>query len=427
MPNHANLDSSAGYFDMSALLTDAVEWTAENRLVKAILAADWSPRAVRNWSEVPFQDIEWSKIPVIAWQHKIRPMMAAALRQAGWPGVPPAVREAIEAAERDCSLKAIAQLRLLSRLGGLARREGIRVLVLKGVTLSLQLYGDPFLREAFDLDLMVHPDDAARMDALLLGAGCVPCTTPPPLSPRQAAILARYHKDRRFVHCSSGTVIECHWRWDRNPHLFAPDFDTLWQNREELAVPDATMAVLGRDDLALQLSTHGARHQWDRWKWIADLVAVYRAASTADLERQRRHAAAAGIAQLFDSGLLFVHAVTGLALPPTVLAQAAQNRTARRLATWALRQSVQERAAAKLANPLQQVLYGLSLRQSMPYLAHEIGHMIHRDEDWYALRLPDALIWLYYAYRPFSVLTRAVTDHFGATKQGNRDDRTPDA
>jgi hypothetical protein len=48
------------------------------------------------------------------------------------------------------------------------------------------------IRESFDLDLFVEPDDAPRLKELLKSAGFAPRTVRPRITPRQSAILARY-------------------------------------------------------------------------------------------------------------------------------------------------------------------------------------------------------------------------------------------
>ena len=392
-----------------------VTWTKERQLIGAILAADWSATAKRSWDRTLFLGIDWTKIPNLAWQYKIRPMMAAALREAGWVDVPPVIRAEVESAERQCARKAIWQLKLLAAITTAAERRTIRVIALKGVTLSLHLYGDPFIREAFDLDLLVHPDDSARFEEVLQAQGCAPLSQGAPLTPRQMAILRRFHHDKRFRHAESGVMVESHNMLDHNPHLISTDFDALWQARGQVPLVSGSVAILGAEDLLHSFGIHASRHGWERWKWIADLAALYRRTNAADLSRQREKAAREGNQNLFDSWLLLTSAVTGMALPQMALDRAARNKQARVLAEGALRISSGEHTPGTITgrrNLLRQAAYRFGLKRSPRYVAFELADLFHRDGDWYALRLSDRLIWVYYLVRPISIVWRLASALF---------------
>jgi hypothetical protein len=46
------------------------------------------------------------------------------------------------------------------------------------------------------------------------------------------------------------------------------------------------------------------------------------------------------------------------------------------------------------------------LRREPRHVAHELAAMMHRANDWYELRLPDALIPVYYVLRPLLLVGR---------------------
>jgi len=41
------------------------------------------------------------------------------------------------------------------------------------------------------------------------------------------------------------------------------------------------------------------------------------------------------------------------------------------------------------------------MKRSVRYLAVELLALFHRDDDWYALNLPDQMMWAYYFFRRF--------------------------
>ena len=234
------------------------------------------------------------------------------------------------------------------------------------MALSLYLYGNPFLRESFDLDFLVHPDDVGSFDAVLKEAGCLPLEDGLPLTPRQTAILARYRHHDRYRHRESGINIESHWGLYHNRHLIRTDFDALWERRTEIASSEGAVPILVRDDLMLQLGNHATRYRWERWKWIADMVALHRPMTDADFSRLWAKAASEGCLHLADATLLITRTVTNMELPLSVLTATEADRTARRLARRALAFSVRNRVPGRRAgfwHNIGTILYGFSLKR----------------------------------------------------------------
>ena len=383
---------------------------AEHRLIGRIVSADWQAGAKRSWPRDWFGDIDWPRIPGLSWQHKARPMMAAALREAGYPGLSVAVRGPLENAERNCVSRNMRQVALLRDLVAAANEQGLRVIALKGVALSARLYGDPFIREAFDLDLLVHPEDVSRMDALLLAMDCRPPSHDKPLSPRQDAHLRRFSHDRKFIQAEYGVVVERHHSLDQNPNLIATDFEGLWNGRAQVRIGDFDATCLGDAALAHYLYIHAARHAWERWKWIGDLVALSRHWTGDDFRMHRDVAQRAGSLHLFQSWLLLTQEIAGADASAEALG-AATDRKARRVADRALQMSSvthTERSIRGFRYNLRLIVQRLLLKNSPRYFGWEILVLLHRDRDWRTWRLPDRLIFLYYLMRPISYISRGI-------------------
>jgi energy-coupling factor transporter ATP-binding protein EcfA2 len=292
------------------------------------LGADWSSGKKRSWDAALFDGIHWPKILNLARQYKIRPMMAATLREAGWPHVPAEIRSAMEKDERASSIRTMRQLQLLGELAAQANALGLRVFAMKGVALSLHLYKDPFIREAYDLDFLVHPEDIVRFDELLLAAGCKPEEHGPQLSAKQEKILARFLHHRKFYQTETGVVVERHHVFYQNTHSIRTDFDALWEAREWVAVGKEQVPILGNTDLIHFLGVHASRHGWERWKWIADQAMLLRRLDAASLTQARERARQEGNHNLFDSWLLLVSWLAGWPSPPAPVESAARNRYA---------------------------------------------------------------------------------------------------
>ena len=383
----------------------------EHRLIGSILAADWSLRASRVWDSSLFTGINWDLIPALAAQLKVRPMLAVALREAGWPGVPASVRARVEAAEIQCTRKTLVLLSLLAGVTDRAQSRGIRVLALKGPALSRKLYDDPIIRESFDLDILVHPNDVTAMAEVLAAEGILPDFEGPALSPLQTARLRHYNKHDAFRDRVSGTVVECHYSLDHNPWRLHIGFDELWNRHQTVAVAGQRIAIPGDSDLIQFLCAHAARHIWDRWKWLGDFAALCRLFSGKEMAEHREFACGLGNSLIFDASFLLTAAVTGIQLPNELAQRVCENRAASAAAHRSLSLLLNGRGtncAPSHAYLLRQIVERLRLKPSLRCVTFEAVVLAHRQEDWQAYRLPDSMVWAHYPIRLLSLVARVL-------------------
>jgi hypothetical protein len=147
---------------------------------------------------------DWKCIIEGARRHRVAPLLLAGVQTCQSPHLPADAvtelrQEAFAAARR--SLAQTAEIGRLSRIFGQA---GIRVLALKGVVLSEQLYGDPAQRNPRDIDLLVDPQEFAE-------AGCAPRRGR--VSTRRSDPVAA--PSRRLSTLGQGRRIFPHYRRDR--------------------------------------------------------------------------------------------------------------------------------------------------------------------------------------------------------------------
>lgn len=380
----------------------------EFSIIHKVVSHDWSGGATGIADQALFEVTDWDALLNQTWSAKIRPMMTATARAVQWSGVPAYARASLEADEQQCHRRTMDQLHVLATLLPSAEEHGHRLLVLRGVPLSVHLYGSPFIRESFDLDLLVAPQDQDGMQRLLAEHGFV-VHDPVATTPRQSVARQRYTHHVHYRHGKTGTVVECHSRLDPNDDMIATDFEVLWARRQTISVANSTVAIPGQDDLLHILGMHASRHAWSRWKWIADIVTLLRRSTDTDIARQRAIAVKAGNGEAFDSWLLITQAMDTTALPVRAAARANENRRARHLADLALRYSTRKMQSTKANDNrqrLREIRYRLAIRPTWQCLSYEAGQLLHHPEDWTAIALPDRFFWLYYVLRPLYILKR---------------------
>jgi len=354
---------------------------------------------------------DWDAVLAGARRHHVAPMLLEGLQACGSPHVPDHVLAELRRLTVAAAQRSLAQAAEAGRLARVFADAGVRVLALKGVVLSAQLYGDATRRIARDIDLLADPDQFAAAEAALAAAGYGHVTHA--RTPRQDAAYRTALKDLEFVHASTGAPVELHHRLADNPHLLAIDFDTLWDGREEVRVGDTTVATLGPAQLALYLMTHGAGHAWERLIWLTDLAAALRAPGAVETAVASAEAAGLGAAMLH--AVMLAHDWLGVPVAEPHLTRARASATVAQLdrmlahlyagaawhampprGTWArvVRASVWQRR------------YRLSLKSDRRYVASQLAREWFTPADWDVVRLPDRLFFLYPVVRPFGWLAR---------------------
>lgn len=344
----------------------------------------------------PSDGFDWRKFAELAVHHRVHPFILRRLRL-GWPtDMPQAVLNRLEAQCRNNTIRMLQLTAETGRLAGLFRERNIRMLVLKGPALSLDLYGDPALRPSGDVDLLVPFADIGEADRLLRNQGYVK-------DDYIRTVLGDWrwrHHHYAFFHPQTGVKIELHWRMHPWPAR-EPAFDTLWERRRTMMIGGRPVELPGLEDMFLYLASHGARHGWSRLRWLLDIDRLARQPLRWERvdDEARRHECAhlCGQALRLAAGLLGTPTPAGAA-------RMAEHPRAHKLAEAALFYigrvinlhspplppevaRYHSRHLLRLMTPRQRILFRLSWL-----------HPYHADAE--SLPLPKNLHFLYFPLRP---------------------------
>src|SRR6202035_517955 len=130
---------------------------------------DTHPHGLADECGVAFDRIDWRRVTFAAGSHGVLPLVYRQLKSAD--GVAPDALPPMRSEFYGNALNNLHLARELARLAGVLSRQSIEVIVFKGPVLALQAWGDVALRQFNDLDLLVHPAEAARAVEGLLAAG----------------------------------------------------------------------------------------------------------------------------------------------------------------------------------------------------------------------------------------------------------------
>ena len=112
----------------------------------------------------------WQVLSRQAEQQRLRPLLHRRSIAGSW-SVPPGLARQWQTSYNRAAMRALGQRAVLTRIGAALSSQGVRAAVLKGGAFVWTSDLDPALRPMRDLDLLIAPEDAGRVVAILSAAG----------------------------------------------------------------------------------------------------------------------------------------------------------------------------------------------------------------------------------------------------------------
>jgi Uncharacterised nucleotidyltransferase len=199
----------------------------------------------------------------------------------------------------------------LLRVLEILEHHAIRAVPFKGPALAVQAYGNVLLRDSGDLDIFVDRKDVCAACLALLSSGYVASD----MQELRDASVACKRKDITLVHEETNIAVEIHWTFTSPELACRFDAHQLWTRLASISLAGKAVPAFGIEDLILVLCIHGARHCWDRLKWVADLAALLSSSSFVDWVFVVRQAEQAGCRRMLFVGLLLACDLSGAPFP----------------------------------------------------------------------------------------------------------------
>jgi hypothetical protein len=256
--------------------------------------------------------VDWPTFVRLVRRHRIQGLVVQALRNNGVtvPAESEDIsRDALAIAGRNLR-SAVECARLLERFSD----AGLRLIFVKGLTLSALAYRDPYVKLSCDIDILVDPGRIDRAAAILGDFGfdpVVPCVEP--RSPDIVDWHARY-KESTWYSREADLNLDLHTHLSDNAAVIPAVGLSSRQQWVSLG-RGHKLPTLANDDLFAYLCVHGAVSAWFRLKWIVDLVAFLRNTARDRIQEYYRHALSAGAGRAPGQALLLADRLSLLELP----------------------------------------------------------------------------------------------------------------
>jgi len=290
-------------------------------------------------------------------------------------------------------------LKIVKLLAG----NDVRAVAYKGPVLGQIAYGSPALRSFVDLDILVHRSDFLKCATLLNAAG---------YNAREGGaeglsslMHSKKRKDAAFIRSDIGCVIELHWALFPQIRGIPLSEESVWQRCEEITLSDQKILSLAPEDLVVYLCIHGAKHCWEKLKWICDIAALLHTHSDLDWSRITSEAERLHAGRMVSLGLLLAHELLGAELPDEVWQYAAGEEKVRILAKR-VQEWLSDTENDGRRERREGMIFWLEVRErrwdAYAFLVNRA--LSPRDIDKDLLTLPRPLYFLYYVLRPVRLI-----------------------
>lgn len=294
-------------------------------------------------------------------------------------------------------------MRELIRILDLLRASGIEALAFKGPVLGAMLYGDLSLRQAGDLDILIHKEHFFRTKRLLESAGY---RMEPQLTESQQSSHLGFHCEIQFVHRDQVSVVDLHWGLAPKVFPFSLNANDLFARSVRLTFAGHTVQTFATEDLLLYLCMHASRDNWNRLESVALVADLLRVYDRLDWNTCIKRAAAWRGRNMLALGLMLAKDLFGCEIPTEVLATLNGHESLRQTALTIERRLLRE--ARKPPTQMQKFRMNLRYmdrkRDAVVGLARAI--YVPTISDWQTVSLPGPLYPLYYLLRPMRLFRK---------------------
>jgi len=226
--------------------------------------AEGDPGVVRELSTL----VNWSALIRYARYHRVHGLVWNCLSKLGID-IPGSAAAGLAADGFTIAAKNLAIVLECQRLMKAFDGQGLPAFqFIKGMTVARIAYANPFAKMAWDIDILILPDELSRAVKVLemLGYSLE--------IPAFRDALDKWHgpeKESVWKKSSPEIYIELHTRLADNLHLI-PSITAKSPQQKVYVAPDIAVPTLADEELFAYLAVHGSSSAWFRLKWISDFA-----------------------------------------------------------------------------------------------------------------------------------------------------------
>ncbi len=214
---------------------------------------------------------DWRLLAATAQREGVAPLLYHSLKERDAADIPDPLLRSLEEQNYASLARSTLVYHELETILELFRSEGLQAILLKGAALAGTVYPNVALRPMSDVDLLIRVPDLPRVQEMLITQGYA-------FYPDRAREFDRsFGRAKMFTRQTPYPLsIDLHWRlleWPRGQQATLLT-EWLWSNALERTVANIPTLVLSPEAQVLHLTSHLAKHGWQRLLWFYDIAQV---------------------------------------------------------------------------------------------------------------------------------------------------------
>lgn len=211
----------------------------------------------RTPEKLTFPVLDWAQIAKICVPNRMATLIKGVLTTRDvWPALPAAPRAEIEASAQRLHDNAALMSASLAEYLKRAHLRGLDTVVLKGLSISNNVYGDPAMRPGGDIDILVRREQIRSCIEILHQMG---------IGPYWPNLMADPYYERHHLHhqrCTPDLKIwfEPHWALDHPYTVLTIDYHAILNRTQPGELLSHPVRDLTLPDLLLSLAVHLVKH-----------------------------------------------------------------------------------------------------------------------------------------------------------------------
>jgi len=282
------------------------------QLLLACARAQLNSAATRDIASAAAQPLDWLKVIDLASGHQLSPILISQVQRHAAAKVPEPIHLSLVEWFRANTIRNLEFTKELLQILSLLETTGVHALVFKGPVLAQQLYSDLALREFIDLDILVTPNDAPAVIALLCVRGFKPQFI---LNRQQFARFQTIRCQMGLYHPEKNVLVEVHWGLLTPGYSFSPAAEIPWKSIQTISIACRPIKTFSPETQLLFSCLHQAKHNWSRLGWAVDLAALIRQSPAVDWQQIQKRAGSFGTGRMIRANLWVVRRLFQVALP----------------------------------------------------------------------------------------------------------------
>jgi hypothetical protein len=358
--------------------------------------------------------LDWGRVLRLGRRHRVLSLLYLNLHRLASPAAPAAVLAELRGqfmknAARNLQLSA-ELLRLLDPF----EKNNTPMVPFKGVVLASFVYGDPALRDAGDIDLLVHRNDIVRAADLLCSLGHRPFY--PTASAEETAFLSslqgarraaylQYHGEHHLVREDGLLNVDLHWQVTHRAISRGLETKALFSGLTPIELGGRTIRTFGPEHLLLVLCDNGAKDGWARLDRVCDVAELLRRNPNLDWETVLTTARQIGAERMLLLGLSLANRLLDAPIPAEIHDRLREKPFVADLATTIAAQLLDQGGpeASKISLSLLHLHLADSLRGRLRYCRMQLRSNVG---EWMLVPLPSRFWFLYSVIRPVRLVGR---------------------